>query len=72
MVRFEDREVVQQILEANLPDQLLGAHAGLFAAHVVSHQWVGPENHEICHKDHWTRHGTEDFLVRELRKGLNP
>jgi hypothetical protein len=29
MVRPEDREVVQKILEANLPDQLSGAHSGL-------------------------------------------
>jgi hypothetical protein len=29
MVRPEDRAVVQQILEANLPDQLSGAHDGL-------------------------------------------
>ncbi len=29
MVLFEDREVVRQILEANLPNQLSGAHDGL-------------------------------------------
>ncbi|MGO9117444.1 MAG: hypothetical protein ACLQPD_07490 [Desulfomonilaceae bacterium] len=58
MVRFEDREVVQQILEANLPDQLSGAHAGLFAAHVVSHQWVGPR--------------TTRFVIKTIGHGMEP
>lgn len=45
--------------------------AGLFAARTVSHRGAG-HTHEICTKNIWTRYGTEDFLVREERKGRCP
>ncbi len=45
--------------------------AGLFAARTVSHREAG-HTHQICTKNTWTRSGTEDFLVREERKGRCP
>jgi hypothetical protein len=30
------------------------------------------QNHKLCPNTTWTRHGTEDFLVRFMRKGPHP
>jgi len=40
-----------------------------FTAHAVNHHRVGSKPLDLSTVDHWTRHGTADFLDRQPAEG---